>query len=50
MNLGLSILSGGSSVDETNHEGVCVEEIPQDEQQNTQWFQGVKYETHLANN
>jgi hypothetical protein len=37
MNLGLSILSGGFSVDEASHDGVCVQEIPQEEQQNAQW-------------
>ena len=36
MNIGLSILSGGFSVDEASHEGVCVQEIPQEEQQNAQ--------------
>jgi hypothetical protein len=28
MNLGLSILSSGFSVEEANHEGVCVQEVP----------------------
>ena len=50
MNLGLSILSGGFSVDEANHEGVCVQEVPQEEQQSTQWFLGMKYEPYLAYN
>ena len=50
MNLGLSILSGGFSVDEANHEGVCVQEVPQAEQQNTQWFPDLKYEPYLAYN
>jgi hypothetical protein len=28
MNLGVSILFGGFSVDEASHEGVCVHEVP----------------------
>ena len=28
MNLGLSILAGGFSVEEANHEGICVQEVP----------------------
>ena len=50
MNLGLSILSGGFSVDEAHHEGVCVEEVPQAEQQNPQWFPDRNHETSLAYN
>ena len=42
MIIGLSILSGGFSV--------CVQEIPQEEQQSAQWFQAMKYETYLASN
>ena len=48
MSLGLSILSGGFSVDEANHEGVCVQEVPQEEQPSAQLFPGMKYETYLA--
>ena len=47
-NRGLSILSGGFSVDEANHEGVCAHEISQEEQQNAEWCQAMKYDTHLA--
>ena len=50
MNLGLSILSGGFSVDEASHEGVCVQEVPQAEPQNTQWFPDMTYEPYLAYN
>ena len=46
MNLGLSILSGGFSVDEAHHEGVCVEEVPQAEQQSPQWFPAMNRETY----
>ena len=48
MNFGLPNLSGGFSVDEASHEGVCVQEVPQAERQNTQWFSGVKHEPYLA--
>ena len=50
MSVGLSILSGGFSVDEASHEGVCVQEIPHEEQQSAQWFQAMKYDTYLAYN
>ena len=32
VNLGLGILLSGFSVDEANHEGVCVQEVPAEEQ------------------
>ena len=34
MNLGMTILEIGFSVDEANHEGVCVQEVPADEAKN----------------
>ena len=34
VNLGLGIRLSGFSVDEANHEGVCVQEVPADEQRN----------------
>ena len=36
MNLAVSILLGGFSLGEANREGVCVQEVPQAEQQHTQ--------------
>ena len=51
MHLGLTIHSSGFSVDEANHEGVCVQEVPAEEQFRTMLRIGLSvYETHLANN
>ena len=50
MNLGLSLLSGGFSVEEADHEGVCVQEVPVEEQRHAQLITQGAYETYLAYN
>ena len=45
MNLSLSILSGGFSLEEANHEGVCVQEVPAEEKLNGQLNKDGPYET-----
>ena len=50
MNLGMAILEIGFSVDEANHEGVCVQEVPADEAKNVKLGAEGPYETYLAYN
>ena len=50
INLGLGILLSGFSVDEANHEGVCVQEVPAEEQRKLQVSTTEVYETYLAYN
>ena len=50
MNLGMTILEIGFSVDETNHEGVCVHEVPADEAKNVTLGAEGPYETYLTYN
>ena len=48
MNLGMTILEIGFSVDEANHEGVCVQEVPAYEAKNVKLGAEGPYETYLA--
>jgi len=48
MNLGMTILVIGFSVDEASHEGVCVQEVPADEAKNVTLGAEGPYETYLA--
>ena len=50
MNLGMTILDIGFSVDEASHEGVCVHEVPADEAQNVTLGGEGPYETYLTYN
>ena len=50
INLGLGILLSGFSVDEANHEGVCVQEVPAEEQGKVQVSTNDWCETYLAYN
>jgi hypothetical protein len=50
MNLGLSILSSGFSVQEANHEGVCVQEVPPEEKNSDALNKDGLYESYLAYN
>ena len=50
MNLGMTMLEIGFSVDEANHEGVCVQEAPEDEAKNVKLSAEGPYETYLACN
>jgi len=49
-NLGMTILDIGFSVDEANHEGVCVQEAPTGEAKNVKLGAEGPYETYLAYN
>ena len=50
INLGLGILLSGFAVDEANHEGVCVQEVPAEEQSKLRDSSTEVYETYLAYN
>ena len=50
MNLGMTILGIGFSVDEANHEGVCVQEVPANEAKNVKLSAEGPYATYLAYN
>ncbi len=48
--LGISVLSTGCNEDEANHEGVCVQEVPAEEQGHDPLLHGHKYETYSQYN
>jgi len=50
VNLGLEIIFSGVSVDEANREGVCVQEVPAEEQRNVRPSHGGVYEAYFAYN
>ena len=50
VNLGLGIIFSGVSVDEANREGVCVQEVPAEEQHKVKPSNGGVYETYFAYN